>query len=49
VQSVKGGTTTIGTMCFGTTNPPPKFQTMAAHFLFDFSKLLSPKKHSQFM
>ncbi len=47
MQSVKGGIITIGTMCSGTTNPPPKLQTMAAHFLLDFSKLSSPKKHSQ--
>lgn len=47
VQSVKGGTAAIGTMCSGSTNPPPKLQTIAAHFWLDLSKLSSPKKHSQ--
>jgi len=32
MQSVKGGTVAIGTMYSGITNPPPKLQTMAAHF-----------------
>ncbi len=31
VQSVKGGTAAIGTMCSGSTNPPPKLQTITAH------------------